>query len=735
MNKMNLRFSLSFVLFIFIVMAQFAGASNGSGGNSPMANLSGTYYIGAAGTGPGGTNPEFATFRDALDTINNATITGNCIFYITSDITETYADSRGLGLAINPGQFTITFKPYTGVQPVITLNYPTDLNSGPSGAFVIGLPGKGNVAWDSLRTTRNIIFDGSNTVNGTTRDLTIQSAPTSHRNAMPLVIVGDVSDVIIKNMNIYYKTQTISTSGNLFIGSVMVRHRNYLGQDWVPRNITFENNHLNANWPGNAQNAQGYGTYQTGTPVPVDFPYNITLKNNKIEGKRRAIGLNLAGSHNIFGNELILNQDIAANTTNEALYAINLDTNSVLNIYNNKFSKVSSMTNAAASGIAAINLESQGTYNVYNNFIYGFALTATNPLAYVRGIRHTAPTGILNFYFNSIYMTDILAGGTVAYNGIIVTDGVNDIKNNIIVNAVVDFAAYCINRTGTLGTFTSNYNNFYTVDATNGNVGFYNDAATLTLAAWQTASGGDANSLNVNPGFVSATDLHLAANSSPVVGKGFNIPAITIDIDNEMRDNVPEMGADEFPGYIPVELVSFSANVSGSTVVLNWQTATEKNNAYFEIEKRTAKGSYEVIGRVNGSGTTLAPVSYTFTDVNPGSAAVSYRLKQVDFDGSVIYSKEVSVDTELPTAFELSQNYPNPFNPSTSIRYSLPAESKVTLEVYSSVGELIATLVNDVQPAGKHIVSFNGSDFSSGTYFYRLTANNTVITKKMQLIK
>ena len=100
-----------------------------------IPRLSGDYYVGAPGTGPGGSNPQFATLREAFEILNNATFTGNCNFYITSDITETYTPAVGLGLAINPEPYTVTFKPYTGIQPVITLNYPTDLNGGPSGAL------------------------------------------------------------------------------------------------------------------------------------------------------------------------------------------------------------------------------------------------------------------------------------------------------------------------------------------------------------------------------------------------------------------------------------------------------------------------------------------------------------------------------------------------------------------------------------------------------------------------
>ena len=700
-----------------------------------MPGMQGTYYVGAAGSGPGGSNPHFATFKEALDSINNATIDGDCMFYITSDITETYADNRGIGLAKNPEPYTITFKPYTGVQPTITFNYPTDLNGGPSGAFVIGIPGKGNVAWDSLRTTKNIVIDGSNTVGGTTRDLTLQSATTSQRNAIPIVIVGDVSNLVIKNTKIYYKTQTVSTSGNLFIGSIMVRHRNYLGVDWVPRDLHFENNHISANFDGVAQSAQGYGVYQTGTPLPLNYPYNITLKNNVIEGKRRGVALYRAGSHDIIGNNIMLNQNVVANTTNEAIYAVDVDTGSVVNIYNNKISKVSSMTNATGMGNTAISIETFGTYNVYNNFIYGFELTAANPVAYVRGIKNSSASATLNCHFNSIYMTDMMAGGTISYNGVLISNGINELKNNIVFSDVTDFTSYCIYRDGANGTVVSDYNDFYYVDFTNGNVGFWNTAATQTLGAWQTASSQDAHSLSVNPLFVAPTDLHLSVNTSPVVGKGIMIPGITTDIDGNTRDTIPEIGAHEFPGHIPVELVSFTAASNGNAVVLSWETATETNNSHFEIEKRTEGSSFTSIGRVTGTGTSTQPVKYSFTDNNAGSAKVFYRLKQVDFDGTFAYSKEIEVDVDMPSVYELSQNYPNPFNPTTTIRYAIPEDAKVTLEVYSILGELVATLVNDLQPAGKHSVVFNANQFATGTYVYRLTANQTVITKKMLLIK
>jgi len=89
----------------------------------------------------------------------------------------------------------------------------------------------------------------------------------------------------------------------------------------------------------------------------------------------------------------------------------------------------------------------------------------------------------------------------------------------------------------------------------------------------------------------------------------------------------------------------------------------------------------------------------------------------------------------IATTFNLSQNYPNPFNPSTTITYSIPDESKVSLKIYDVMGREIAELVNERQSAGSHAVKFNASSIASGTYFYKLSTDGFVSVKKMTLLK
>jgi len=97
----------------------------------------------------------------------------------------------------------------------------------------------------------------------------------------------------------------------------------------------------------------------------------------------------------------------------------------------------------------------------------------------------------------------------------------------------------------------------------------------------------------------------------------------------------------------------------------------------------------------------------------------------------------VGVDavTGLPTEFSLDQNYPNPFNPSTKIVYNVPVQSQIQLDVFDVLGRRVTTLVNEVQPAGQHIVNFDASQLSSGVYFYRLSTQNLTLSKKMILMK
>ncbi|MFA6469166.1 MAG: T9SS type A sorting domain-containing protein [Bacteroidota bacterium] len=104
------------------------------------------------------------------------------------------------------------------------------------------------------------------------------------------------------------------------------------------------------------------------------------------------------------------------------------------------------------------------------------------------------------------------------------------------------------------------------------------------------------------------------------------------------------------------------------------------------------------------------------------------------YDPTVTAVKEYH-NGSVPQHFALEQNYPNPFNPSTTIRYTLPANGNVTLKVFNSIGQEVASLVNEFQTSGSYAVSFDASNLSSGLYFYSLTSQQFSQTRKMLLLR
>lgn len=211
---------------------------------------------------------------------------------------------------------------------------------------------------------------------------------------------------------------------------------------------------------------------------------------------------------------------------------------------------------------------------------------------------------------------------------------------------------------------------------------------------------------------------------------------------------------------LPVEITEFTASHTIDNIVeLYWQTATEVNNFGFDVERHTPLvsdippskggkegGSWETLGFVQGHGTTNSPKEYSFTDdltLNPNHNQVSYRLKQIDLDGTIAYSKIVTVDLTTITSvedetkyeFAVEQNYPNPFNPSTKIIYTIPTNSLVKLIVFDVLGREVRILVDEFQEAGRYSADFKGDDLSSGVYLYRLTSEQFIETKKLILLR
>ena len=191
-----------------------------------------------------------------------------------------------------------------------------------------------------------------------------------------------------------------------------------------------------------------------------------------------------------------------------------------------------------------------------------------------------------------------------------------------------------------------------------------------------------------------------------------------------------------YDNILPVELSSFTAQLSENKVLLTWSTETETNNLGFEIQRTSDSTNWITIGFKEGNGTTTEPQNYLYEDNISEfyNSVLQYRLKQIDYDGSYDYS-EVAEVVINSLDYNLSQNYPNPFNPSTKISWQSPVSAHQTLKVYDVLGNEVATLVNEFRNAGSYEVDFDASKLSSGVYFYKLQAGDFVQTKKMLLMK
>lgn len=164
---------------------------------------------------------------------------------------------------------------------------------------------------------------------------------------------------------------------------------------------------------------------------------------------------------------------------------------------------------------------------------------------------------------------------------------------------------------------------------------------------------------------------------------------------------------------IPVELTTFKAKLSNNTTVLDWQTASERNNKAFDIERSSEGTTYNAIGQVKGNGTTNTPHNYTFTDKDPITGINYYRLRQTDFDGKQTISKQISI------VFSKSGIVVKTTLNSNTIDVAVMDDKTRTLSIYNMAGQQV--LVEKIQ--GYKILNIN--DLSNGVYIIRTEKGET----------
>ncbi|MCF8242618.1 MAG: T9SS type A sorting domain-containing protein, partial [Melioribacteraceae bacterium] len=233
-------------------------------------------------------------------------------------------------------------------------------------------------------------------------------------------------------------------------------------------------------------------------------------------------------------------------------------------------------------------------------------------------------------------------------------------------------------------------------------------------------------------------------------------PTYMADGDSGVNAEFLLTDAQAVTGYDPFGTVSNAAGLAVSfDPDADW-TAGDHVPGYVLRVPEGDRASVESAGRYENGKWTIEfrkPFSGTSNDfeVVPGSS-VDFTYEIFDNQGgthpndgfdAMVYSLDFSLVTNIesnekensPSAFTLSQNYPNPFNPSTTIKFSIPRTSEVSLKVYNMLGQEIAELINMQMSSGNYTVNFNAENLSSGIYFYSIQAGDFSASKKMLLIK
>jgi Secretion system C-terminal sorting domain len=175
---------------------------------------------------------------------------------------------------------------------------------------------------------------------------------------------------------------------------------------------------------------------------------------------------------------------------------------------------------------------------------------------------------------------------------------------------------------------------------------------------------------------------------------------------------------------LPIELISFKASITNNNTKLTWQTASEKDNSHFAIERSQNGESFSKMGEVKGSGTTITTQNYQFTDATPYKGINYYRLRQVDFDGTESVSKTVSVnfDGKGQNKFKV---YPTLVQDNLTVEVEGDAKSEIT------VRDLTGRVILTKNTEGPSAQVLNISGLSNGLYLLSVRTNDGFETIKI----
>jgi hypothetical protein len=440
-------------------------------------------------------------------------------------------------------------------------------------------------------------------------------------------------------------------------------------------------------WPFGLINSNNINTLSSaGTPASFTNP--------------AVAGILFTGSSN--GNNIFDTHDISQNTINNLSSTATADinnttvgiylTNSIYQVHRNNIYDLKNKANGATNNPSIIGINARANFDtsfIFNNMISLGNGETTN--VQVIGILQNFNAGSpVNTYYNSLYITGTGAGGNNKRSAALLrgteTFGTGittpyDVVNNILYNVRTggtgtNYAIANTHSTPVTGWTTDSNDLYSTNPATIANWGgFDND-----LAAYMT-NASDAGSKSFTVNFVDPINgnLHLTGASigDPRL-EGTPIPGITTDIDGQVRNNDPYIGADEIPtSPLPVEMEFFTGRKQNTVNLLSWKASCTSASITFEIERSTDGRKFNTIGKITASQARCAS-PFDYTDASPSAGMNYYRLKMIEADGALKYSSIIAILNKT-NGFELVGLYPTLVKSKATL--SITAAKKTSLQV------------------------------------------------------
>ena len=418
------------------------------------------------------------------------------------------------------------------------------------------------------------------------------------------------------------------------------------------------------------------------------------------------------------------------------------------------FSKNNNSTGAAVTGIQIYGISSDSKFNIYNNMISEIYAPVCNSNLGILGLFINGGD-TTDISYNTIYLDGSSTGPNAGCNAMFINGPKATLKNNIIINK---FTSSSTGQTIGINKFfileydtASNNNNVYVpAGATNY---FYHDGTTgyTTFSGFQTAvAPAETNSFTEDSPFMNVSthpyDLDMKTTVATLCESGgIPVPGITTDIHGTTRNGtMPDVGADEFDGIGPITQAPSLIYPANNAVLvevnplMNWDDAANAENYHIQLSTDSTFGSTLVDTDTLTS--SQLQLGNNFLAINTKYYwRVSGKNSLGEGPFSSIWNFTTGVTNiepaSVPTVYELYQNYPNPFNPTTKIKFDIPKAGFVSLKVYDITGREVSTLVNSDLATGRYEFEWNGGQFASGVYFFRINAGDFVKVQKMMLIK